>query len=57
VLQNAPTNDEAEKSRSAFNQNVFASTVYETEHPVVRVHPGLGPAQPAPVTSSSSSLA
>lgn len=42
VLQNAPKNDEAEKNRSAFNQNVFASTVYETEHPVVRVHPVSG---------------
>ncbi|OYU36862.1 TauD/TfdA family dioxygenase [Novosphingobium sp. PASSN1] len=42
VLQNAPKNDEAEKSRSQFNQNVFASTVYETEHPVVRVHPVSG---------------
>lgn len=42
VLQNAPKNDEAEKSRSQFNQSVFASTVYETEHPVVRVHPVSG---------------
>ncbi|WP_421852211.1 TauD/TfdA dioxygenase family protein [Novosphingobium sp.] len=42
VLQNAPKNDEAEKSRSQFQQNVFASTVYETEHPVVRVHPVSG---------------
>jgi taurine dioxygenase len=42
VLQNAPKNDEAENARSAFNRNVFASTVYETEHPVVRVHPVSG---------------
>jgi len=28
--------------RSKFQQNVFASTVYETEHPVVRVHPASG---------------
>lgn len=42
VLQNAPKNDEAEKARSQFNQSVFASTVYETEHPVVRVHPVSG---------------
>lgn len=42
VLQNAPKNDDAEKSRSQFQQNVFASTVYETEHPVVRVHPVSG---------------
>ena len=27
---------------SQFNQNVFASTVYETLHPVVRVHPVTG---------------
>mgnify|MGYP002651659610 CR=1 FL=1 len=42
VLQNAPKNDDAENARSAFNRNVFASTVYETEHPVVRVHPVSG---------------
>jgi len=42
VLQNAPKNDDAEAARSAFNRNVFASTVYETEHPVVRVHPDSG---------------
>lgn len=42
ILQNAPKNDEAEKARSQFNQSVFASTVYETEHPVVRVHPVSG---------------
>jgi taurine dioxygenase len=42
VLQNAPKNDDAEKARSQFNQSVFASTVYETEHPVVRVHPVSG---------------
>jgi taurine dioxygenase len=42
VLQNAPKNDDAEKARSQFNQSVFASTVDETEHPVVRVHPVSG---------------
>jgi taurine dioxygenase len=30
------------KDRQAFQQSVFASTVYETEHPVVRVHPVSG---------------
>jgi taurine dioxygenase len=33
--------DENDKRRAAY-QNVFASTVYETEHPVVRVHPVSG---------------
>lgn len=42
VLSNSPKNDEAEAARSAFNRKVFASTVYETEHPVVRVHPVSG---------------
>lgn len=42
VLQNAPKNDDAEKARANFNQSVFASTIYETEHPVVRVHPVSG---------------
>lgn len=30
------------KERQLFQQNVFSSTVYETEHPVVRVHPVSG---------------
>lgn len=30
------------KDRETFQRNVFASTVYETEHPVVRVHPVSG---------------
>ncbi|GGZ03966.1 TauD/TfdA dioxygenase family protein [Novosphingobium colocasiae] len=42
VLQNAPKGDGAEKERQLFQKNVFASTVYETEHPVVRVHPVSG---------------
>jgi len=42
VLSNAPKGDVAEKDRQLFQKNVFASTVYETEHPVVRVHPVSG---------------
>ncbi|MFM6829798.1 MAG: TauD/TfdA dioxygenase family protein [Novosphingobium sp.] len=42
VLSNAPKGDAAEKDRQLFQKNVFASTVYETEHPVVRVHPVSG---------------
>jgi taurine dioxygenase len=42
VLQNAPKRDASEKERELFQKNVFASTVYETEHPVVRVHPVSG---------------
>lgn len=42
VLSNAPKGDVAEKERQLFQKNVFASTVYETEHPVVRVHPVSG---------------
>lgn len=36
TLANAP------KERLDYHRNVFASTVYETEHPVVRVHPETG---------------
>jgi len=42
VLSNAPKGDAVEKERQLFQKNVFASTVYETEHPVVRVHPVSG---------------
>lgn len=42
VLSNAPKGDAAERDRQLFQKNVFASTVYETEHPVVRVHPVSG---------------
>lgn len=42
VLQNAPKGDATENERALFQKNVFASTVYETEHPVVRVHPVSG---------------
>ena len=42
VLQNAPKRDAAENERALFQKNVFASTVYETEHPLVRVHPVSG---------------
>ena len=33
---------EAQRQRALFQKQVFASTVYETEHPVVRVHPVSG---------------
>lgn len=33
---------QAIKDRAKFQQDVFASTVYETEHPLVRVHPVSG---------------
>ncbi|MEO0031680.1 MAG: hypothetical protein RIS94_1438 [Pseudomonadota bacterium] len=42
VLSNAPKGDAVENERALFQKNVFASTVYETEHPVVRVHPVSG---------------
>ncbi len=42
VLSNAPKGDAVEKERQLYQKNVFASTVYETEHPVVRVHPTSG---------------
>jgi alpha-ketoglutarate-dependent taurine dioxygenase len=32
----------AQRERAKFQNSVFASTVYETEHPVVRVHPVSG---------------
>lgn len=32
----------AQEQRARFQKNVFASTIYETEHPVVRVHPASG---------------
>lgn len=41
ILQSAPDSDTA-RDRIAQHRNVFASTVYETEHPVVRVHPVSG---------------
>jgi len=33
---------DAAKQRGDYQRNVFASTIYETEHPVVRVHPVSG---------------
>jgi taurine dioxygenase len=39
INKDAPT---AQQDRALFQKNVFASTVYETEHPVVRVHPVSG---------------
>jgi len=35
----AATRADADEERLARHRNVFASTVYETEHPVVRIHP------------------
>jgi len=33
---------EAERERAEYQKKVFASTIYETEHPLVRVHPVSG---------------
>lgn len=41
ILQSAPDGESAAK-RIKDHRDVFASTVYETEHPVVRVHPVSG---------------
>ena len=41
ILQSAPDAESAAK-RIKDHRSVFASTVYETEHPVVRVHPVSG---------------
>jgi taurine dioxygenase len=41
ILQSAPDGESAAK-RIKEHRSVFASTVYETEHPVVRVHPVSG---------------
>ena len=42
VLANSGIVSEAGEQRKLHHKNVFASTVYETEHPVVRVHPVSG---------------
>lgn len=44
LLANVPGGKESEvgRQRTAYHRSVFASTVYETEHPVVRVHPVSG---------------
>ena len=42
ILGNAPKGAGAEQEQIKKHRNVFASTVYETEHPVVRVHPVSG---------------
>lgn len=39
LKRDATNVEEAQRQRALFQRNVFASTVYETEHPVVRVHP------------------
>lgn len=45
MLANVPASTahaDAVKQRTVFQKSVFASTIYETEHPVVRVHPVSG---------------
>jgi alpha-ketoglutarate-dependent taurine dioxygenase len=42
VLAGGSGPDEKTAERVAFQKSVFASTVYETDHPVVRVHPVSG---------------
>lgn len=42
ILANAPQDAESVQDRIKQHRNVFASTIYETEHPVVRVHPVSG---------------
>jgi len=42
ILAAGPKNAEAARAQIDRHKNVFASTVYETEHPVVRVHPVSG---------------
>jgi alpha-ketoglutarate-dependent taurine dioxygenase len=42
VFANSAASPEGLDKRILYQRNVFASTVYETEHPVVRVHPVSG---------------
>lgn len=42
VLANTTEPSAAQTERGLYHKSVFASTVYETEHPVVRVHPVSG---------------
>lgn len=42
LKRDAANPEEAQRQRAEFQRSVFASTVYETEHPVVRVHPVSG---------------
>ncbi len=42
ILGSAPKGNASDQDRIKQHRNVFASTVYETEHPVVRVHPVSG---------------
>ena len=42
LLANVPKGNEAAAERLKEHREVFAATVYETEHPVVRVHPVSG---------------
>ncbi len=42
ILANSSSGEDENERRRAAYQDVFASTIYETEHPVVRVHPVSG---------------
>ncbi|WP_226015664.1 TauD/TfdA family dioxygenase [Novosphingobium sp. FKTRR1] len=44
LLANVPGGKDSDegRQRTAYHRSVFAATVYETEHPVVRVHPVSG---------------
>jgi taurine dioxygenase len=42
LARDAKNAEDAQRQRAQFQRAVFASTVYETEHPVVRVHPVSG---------------
>ena len=42
VLGNGGAQTDAQRQQSLYHRSVFASTIYETEHPVVRVHPVSG---------------
>jgi len=42
LARDAKNAQEAQREREKFQKSVFASTIYETEHPVVRVHPVSG---------------
>jgi len=42
LARDAKHADDAQQARVKFQKNIFASTIYETEHPVVRVHPVSG---------------
>ena len=39
LARDTQDSQESQRERARFQKSVFASTIYETEHPVVRVHP------------------